>query len=129
MMKIEIEIGDFAAVPNRTEAETQSEVGALVEFTGIVRSMEEGRTILALRYEAYQPMAENQIRLILNELHAIHPCRRVVVRHRTGVVPVGQAAIYVGVEATHRAAAFALASGFMDRLKKDVPIWKTEVIA
>ena len=45
-----------------------------------------------------------------------------------GVVPVGEAAIHVIVAARHRAAAFALLTGFMDRLKQDVPIWKRRAI-
>ncbi|MEI6491686.1 MAG: molybdenum cofactor biosynthesis protein MoaE [Verrucomicrobiota bacterium] len=129
MMVIEIQIGDFDIESKRIGISERAGGGALVEFTGIVRGMEEGRLISALRYEAYQPMATNQIRRILNEVHALHPCIRATVLHRTGVVPVGQAAVYVGVEAVHRAEAFALASGFMDRLKQDVPIWKTEIIS
>ena len=128
-MEIEIEIGEFEIDASRRDTLVRSGAGALVEFTGIVRNMEDRHVILALRYEAYQPMAENQMRRILNELFEAHPCLRVKVLHRIGVVPVGQAAIYVGVEAIHRAEAFAMASGFMDRLKQDVPIWKTGVIA
>ena len=128
-MEIEIKIGEWKIDSKHFGAEAGKGVGAWVEFTGIVRGMEEGRAISALRYEAYQPMAENQIRRILDELHAAHPCLRVEVLHRIGVVPVGQAAIYIGVEAIHRAEAFAMASDFMDRLKQDVPIWKTEVIS
>jgi len=128
-MEIEIEINELEIDGKRTNPESRNGSGALVEFTGIVRDTEEGSEISALRYEAYQPMAENQMRRILNDLHEKHPCLRVKVLHRTGVVPVGQTAIYLGVEATHRAEAFALASGFMDRLKQEVPIWKTEVIS
>jgi molybdopterin synthase catalytic subunit len=47
-----------------------------------------------------------------------------LILHRTGIVPVGEAAIIIRATARHRAEAFALVSGFMDRLKQDVPIWK-----
>jgi len=99
-----------------------------VEFVGVVRGTEGGRAISALRYEAYRPMAENQMRKILLELNRSHPCLRARVIHRIGVVPVGEAAIHVSVEAVHRAEAFALVSVFMDRLKEDVPIWKAAVL-
>lgn len=98
--------------------------GAWVEFQGRVRGEEAGRTIAALEYEAYSPMAENQMKKILTELSRQYPCLGVEVRHRTGVVPVGETAIAVGVAARHRAEAFALLAAFMDRLKEDVPIWK-----
>ena len=126
---MEIEIGESEIDLNHQRLIPMDGAGALVEFTGIVRAREEGRLISALRYEAYQPMAENQIRKILNELMVLHSCLGVKVVHRIGVIPVGQAAIYIGIESVHRAEAFAVASNFMDRLKQDVPIWKTEVIA
>lgn len=104
------------------------ELGARVEFWGTVRSAEGGQEICALQYEAYAPMAEGVMRRILEELGVRHPCLRVRVFHRTGNVPVGEAAIYVGVEAVHRAEAFGMASDFMNRLKQDVPIWKSGVV-
>lgn len=103
-------------------------VGAWAEFRGLVRGEEAGAPIGGLRYEAYQPMAEREIARILQELAAAHPVHAVRVIHRLGDVPVGEAAIYVGVAARHRAEAFAVLAGFMDRLKQDVPIWKTDTL-
>lgn len=102
--------------------------GALAEFRGLVRGEEAGRPIGALIYEAYQPMAERQIERILDELSVRHPCVAVNVRHRTGLIRVGECAVYVGVAARHRAEAFALLAAFMNRLKQDVPIWKTDAL-
>jgi molybdopterin molybdotransferase len=69
-------------------------------------------------------MADTLMRRIAEELGARYPCDRVLVLHRTGIIPVGEAAIIVRATAKHRAEAFAFVSGFMDRLKQDVPIWK-----
>lgn len=103
-------------------------VGAFAEFRGIVRGEEQGRPIAALVYEAYQPMAEREMTRILDELLTAHPCHAIHVRHRLGRIPVGETAIYIGVASRHRAEAFAVLSGFMDRLKLDVPIWKTDAL-
>jgi molybdopterin synthase catalytic subunit len=103
--------------------------GAAVRFEGRVRPEERGRRIEALVYEAYMPMAQQQMERILAELGATWPCQLVRVRHRVGRVPVGEAAIVVEVFSTHRAEAFALAAAFMDRLKQDVPIWKVDAVA
>jgi molybdopterin synthase catalytic subunit len=103
-------------------------VGAFAEFRGIVRGEEKGRPIAALVYEAYQPMAEREMTRILDELLTAHPCHAIHVRHRIGRIPVGETAIYIGVVARHRAEAFAVLSGFMDRLKLDVPIWKIDAV-
>jgi molybdopterin synthase catalytic subunit len=113
----------------RTEeaAAEHAGVGAVAEFRGLVRGEEAGAVIGGLVYEAYQPMAERQIARIVAELAEKFPVAGVRVVHRIGRVPVGDAAIYVRVTAKHRAEAFALLAGFMDRLKQDVPIWKTGI--
>ncbi len=103
-------------------------IGALVEFRGLVRGEEQGQPIAGLVYEAYQPMAEREITRIVDALVTAHPSLAVHIRHRIGPIKVGEAAIYVGVVSRHRAEAFAVLAGFMDRLKIDVPIWKIDVL-
>jgi molybdopterin synthase catalytic subunit len=123
--KIEIEL-TARAIDLRREppAEFAGAAGARVEFAGTVRGEEDGRAIAALEYEAYSPMAEREMRRIVAEILPRHACLFVRVTHRTGIVPVGAAAIHVIALAKHRAAALALVAEFMDRLKQDVPIWK-----
>jgi molybdopterin synthase catalytic subunit len=101
--------------------------GAVVRFEGRVRAEEKNALIAALDYEAYAPMAQRQMEKIAHELGALYPCLAVRVRHRVGRVPVGDSAVVVEVSARHRAEAFALAGAFMDRIKQDVPIWKSAV--
>jgi len=105
------------------------DAGAWVEFRGVVRGHEDGQPITAIEYEAYPEMAIRQLRRILEELKATHPCLVVQVVHRLGLVPVGETAIYVRIAGKHRAEAFAMLAGFMDRLKQDVPIWKVRAVA
>lgn len=102
--------------------------GAWTEFRGVVRGEENGQPIAALEYEAYSPMAEREMHRLLAELSSAHPCLMARVIHRVGIVPVGEAAIYVGIAGKHRGEAFAMLAGFMDRLKQDVPIWKCRAI-
>lgn len=126
-MDIVIHIGpEVVAPPAPTAGPT---TGAVAAFLGTIRASENGAPITGLHYEAYQPMAETVMREIIETLGATHPCQSVRVQHRTGPVRVGEAAIYIEVHAAHRAEAFALLAGFMDRLKQDVPIWKTGVIS
>jgi len=98
--------------------------GAWIEFRGVVRGEENGDRISALEYEAYPEMAQREIRRLLTELSGSHSCLAAKVIHRTGVIPIGDAAIYVGIASAHRAEGIALLAKFMDRLKQDVPIWK-----
>jgi molybdopterin molybdotransferase len=98
--------------------------GAWLEFRGVVRGEEDSQPIAALEYEAYPEMAERKMRRLLEEISGRHPCLAAKVIYRVGIVPVGEAAIYLGVAAKHRAEAIALLGEFMDGLKRDVPIWK-----
>jgi molybdopterin molybdotransferase len=125
-MEIEIQIVNERIGELQRPAVTA--LGAWAEFRGLVRGEEGGAAIGALEYEAYSPMAEREIRRLLTELAAVHPCLAARVIHRVGDVPVGEAAIYVGIAAKHRAEAFALLASFMDRLKQDVPIWKRRAV-
>jgi molybdopterin molybdotransferase len=102
--------------------------GAWVEFRGVVRDEENGGEISALEYEAYPEMAVREIRRLLETISARHPCLAARVIHRLGVVPVGEAAIYVGIASRHRAEAITLLGEFMDRLKQDVPVWKRRAL-
>jgi molybdopterin synthase catalytic subunit len=103
-------------------------VGAWAEFWGCVRRDEQGRAIAGLRYEIYETMARRQLESHLAELAKKFPLLAARVWHRQGLVPVGEAAVYVAIGTPHRREAFAALAELMDRLKKDVPIWKVEVV-
>ena len=128
-MKVEIKITTWPInVARALPTELDGKAGAHAEFSGIVRGEEDGRTIAALEYEAYSPMAEKMMRAIIEDIGQRHPCLFVRVTHRVGIVPVGEAAIHVAAAAPHRAAALAMVVEFMDRLKQDVPIWKRRAL-
>lgn len=99
--------------------------GALAEFYGIVRGLENGMPIDGLTYEAYPAMAVAEMKRILDGLVLERPLLSARVIHRHGPVAVGETAIYVGIRAAHRAEAFDALRKFMDQLKQDVPIWKS----
>ena len=104
---------------------TSREVGACVEFQGIVRELERGHALAGLHYEAYEAMARHQLARIFGELEGLHPCHAVVFIHRIGWVPVGEASLFIRVLAAHRGEALAFCGSTIDRMKQDVPIWKT----
>lgn len=69
-------------------------------------------------------MARREFGRILAELDARHSPQAVRIVHRLGFVAVGEASLYVRVEAKHRGAALAFCGALIDRMKQDVPIWK-----
>jgi len=100
------------------------EIGACVEFQGIVRETEQDRQLAGLHYEAHEPMARRHLDRIFDELAAAHPCEAVTFIHRLGWVPVGEASLFVRVLAAHRGEALRFLAEAIDRMKADVPIWK-----
>jgi molybdopterin synthase catalytic subunit len=100
------------------------EIGAAVEFLGIVRELEDGAPLAGLHYDAYEPMARRVLLRHFEELAARHPCATVIFIHRTGWVPVGEASLFLRVLSSHRKEALAFLGESIDRLKQDVPIWK-----
>jgi molybdopterin synthase catalytic subunit len=100
------------------------EIGACVEFQGIVRELEKGQPLAGLHYEAYESMARRQLARLFAELGARHPCAAVIFIHRLGWVPVGEASLFVRVLAAHRGEALRFLAEAIDRMKADVPIWK-----
>lgn len=123
LMQITVRFTDRAI--DVSDVEPRTEAGAVVEFRGVVRGTENGAAIGGLLYEIYEPMAERMVRQVVDELNAEHPCLALLVVHRHGLVPVGEAAIYVRVEAGHRSEAIKMLEVFMNRLKTEVPIWKS----
>ncbi|MDP4624553.1 MAG: molybdenum cofactor biosynthesis protein MoaE [Akkermansiaceae bacterium] len=100
------------------------EIGAVVEFQGLVREMEGEEALDGLFYEAYPEMAEKVLRRHLEELGEIHGCESVEFIHRSGWVPVGEASLYIRVLSAHRGEGLRFLADSIDRLKQDVPIWK-----
>jgi len=103
------------------------ETGGIVTFTGTVRSQSRGKTIVRLEYEAYEPMAEKKLDEIVRAVEAEVPGARVAVRHRLGTLVVGETAVVIAAAAPHRAEAFTACREVIERLKKDVPIFKKEI--
>jgi molybdopterin synthase catalytic subunit len=98
--------------------------GAVVEFWGVVRALEEGRTIEGIDYQAHFTMAEHQLQLIAEEAVGNFRLLKTVIQHRIGFVPSGEASLFLQIEAAHRAHAFDASRWIVDELKKRVPIWK-----
>ena len=100
--------------------------GACVSFEGWVRDHNEGRTVQKLAYQAYAPLATSEGERILAEAAARFAIERAVCVHRTGELAIGDLAVWVGVSAAHRDAAFAACRYVIDEIKLRVPIWKNE---
>ena len=101
-------------------------VGAYASFEGWVRDHNDGRPVLGLRYEAYARLAQSEGGHILEEARARFEVIDAACVHRVGDLALGELAVWVGVTAAHRDAAFAACRYVIDEVKARVPIWKHE---
>jgi molybdopterin synthase catalytic subunit len=101
--------------------------GAVIDFWGTVREIEDDREIEGIDYEAHRPMAEHQMNLLAEKATIDFFLTALVLRHRIGFVRTGEASLFLRVASRHRGAAFAASEWLIKELKEKVPIWKRPV--
>lgn len=104
-------------------------IGAETRFLGVVRELEDGRTIAGIDYSAYRPMADKLLAELIATARAKHEPHEVFVQHRLGFVAAGEPSILIRVRTRHSAAAFELCRWYLAEIKARVPIWKKPVFA
>jgi molybdopterin synthase catalytic subunit len=101
--------------------------GAIVVMSGTVRNQTEGKAVVYLEYQAYEPMALAIFRQIAANIRQQWPdTNKVVIHHRIGKLVIGDISVLVAVGCPHRAEAFEACRQAIDTLKHNAPIWKKE---
>lgn len=96
-------------------------------MSGMVRNQTAGQAVVALEYQAYEPMALQVFGQIAGEIRQRWPgVGRVVIHHRIGKLSVGELSVLVAVGCPHRSEAFSACQFAIDNLKHRAPIWKKE---
>ena len=80
--------------------------GAVSVFVGVTRNNTAGRKVLFLEYEAYRPMADEQLRRVADEMRERWDLQGVAIHHRLGRLEIGEASLVVAASSAHRQAAF-----------------------
>src|SRR5215210_5193473 len=89
--------------------------GAYVLFEGVVRNHNEGKQVESIDYEAYLPMAEKEMALVIDEVRRAFPDVAIAVVHRLGHLVVGDSSIAIVCASPHRAEAFDACRMTIDR--------------
>jgi len=105
---------------------TDHRAGALVVFEGRVRRTNLGRNVVRLEYEAATDIAAAEFAMLEEETRARFDVVDIACLHRTGMLELGEPAVWMAVLAAHRDAAFDACRYLIDELKKRLPIWKKE---
>ena len=113
-------------LPPLWQALADEDAGAHVVFVGRTRRRTGGRVTEQLAYEAFRPMALEQLQRLLGEAASRWDLATALVVHRLGRVPVGEASVAVAVSSPHRGDSLQAVAWIMDQLKQRVPIWKRE---
>lgn len=101
--------------------------GAVVLMSGMVRNQTDGKPVVALEYQAYEPMALQIFAQIAADIRkAWSDVKRVVIYHRIGRLEIGEISVLVAVGCPHRSEAFEACRYAIDTLKHNAPIWKKE---
>lgn len=103
-----------------------AQAGAYCGFEGWVRNLNDGHEVVRLEYEAYEPLAIKEGEKVLAEACSRHPLLHAHCVHRTGMLDIGDCAVWVGVSSPHRDEAFQACRYIIDALKVRLPIWKKE---
>lgn len=101
--------------------------GAIVMMSGTVRNSTDGKAVVSLEYQAYEPMAIRVFQQIAAEIRTTWTdVNRVVIHHRVGQLAIGEISVLVAVGCPHRSEAFEACQFAIDTLKHNAPIWKKE---
>lgn len=110
----------------RFAAARGDQCGALASFVGYCRGHAGESSVTALELEHYPGFTEREIERLAQHVSTKHALDALLVIHRVGVIPAGEAIVLVAAQSAHRANTFAAVEEMMDYLKTDAPLWKRE---
>ena len=106
-----------------------TDIGAVVTFTGVVRGTAGDAAIASMTLEHYPGMTEAELEQVEAEAHKRWPLHATRIVHRVGTLAPGDNIVLVVAASAHRHAAFEAAAFLMDYLKTRAPFWKKETDA
>jgi molybdopterin synthase catalytic subunit len=78
-------------------------------------------------YEAYLGMAEVKIKEIEDFVKGKWDIKKLKIIHRIGKLSLGETSILILVSTSHSKDAFEACQFILEKIKKEVPIWKKEI--
>ena len=110
----------------RRTALFDDQAGGFASFEGWIRNHNDGHAVERLEYEAYTPLAVSEGERVIREAFDRFDILHAHCVHRAGLLEIGECAVWVGVSAAHRDAAFLACRYIIDQVKVRLPIWKKE---
>ena len=124
-MGVRVQREDFdVGTEVRRLATGRTNIGAIVTFTGVMRSENDGASVAGMTLEHYPGMTEAELTRVEAEASNRWPLHASLIVHRVGALNPGDNIVLVVTASAHREAAFAAAEFLMDYLKTRAPFWK-----
>lgn len=127
-MTVRIQTDDFDVAAELTTMRLASaDIGAIVNFIGQVRDINEGDAVQTLTLEHYPGMTERALEAIEHEANTRWDISSSLIIHRVGTLKPQDQIVLVAIASKHRGEAFKACEFMMDFLKTQAPFWKKEV--
>ena len=113
---------------NLSEHPSYHESGAIASFVGVVRKdpVRDSGRVTHLEYEAYDEVALKRLSEIRRDMLLRPGIVEVSIHHVIDRLEVGEPSLFVAVMGKHRQEVFSTLAETVERVKKEVPIWKKE---
>ncbi|HIG83700.1 MAG TPA: hypothetical protein EYG40_09945 [Verrucomicrobia bacterium] len=98
--------------------------GAELIFWGIVRKLENGKSIKGIEYNAYPELAETLANRFALEAEKNFGEHEAQIIHRIGFVAVSEPSVVLKVGSCHSKVAYEVSQWYLEKIKKILPIWK-----
>ncbi len=108
--------------------QSKTTIGAHDIFLGQVRAdLIDGKTVAAIEYTAYEPMAEAKFAEIREATFGKFEISCMHIYHSLGQVKAGELCLFVFVSSPHRRVAFEALQYVVEEIKKEVPVFGKEL--
>lgn len=126
-MAVRVQTEDFDLTTEIAQLSANTpKVGAIVNFVGVVRDLNEGEQIAEMELEHYPGMTEKALEDIIAQARSRWDLFDALVIHRVGPLKPLDQIVLVAVTSAHRGEAFAACEFIIDYLKTQAPFWKKE---
>ena len=100
--------------------------GAVLLFLGTVREENDGQPVRGMRYDAFDAMASDVLRSIVEEAGERFGLEHVYAVHRAGELAIGEVSVAIAVSSPHREQAYDASRYVIEQIKQRLPVWKQE---
>ncbi len=118
--------GESVSLDELLSRAARGNTGAVVFFIGVVRRVNAGKEVEALEYEDAGDLTRDALERVVREVHERHKLYYAAAYHYTGTLYPGEKTMIVVVAAENRAKAYPALEELVERIKREVPIWKLE---